>query len=200
MVKLKTILIVALLLLVCAPVGAGTFVTESGRFVLGATDDMNLNPDGSFKPKPGVIGIYVYDLFVAKKTGETIRKIRFQKPENSNVLVMPVDGENALTEEGNYLLAVKIVNVIYVPGQGLQEFASPPQIVHDLVFDIPEPTPTPTPIPPEPTPTPVPQPDVPLPFVSDNQFFFVDETDFNETDFSARGLEMGLPVESKKAN
>ena len=183
MLKLRNLVIVAMLFaFVAAPSFGATYKTETGRFILSATDDLNLNPDGSIKPVAGRVGQYRYDLKVTK--GDFVKKIPFNKPQTNNVVVMKVAGSDALLEEGTYVLTVQVVNVVFTLGGGIEEYTSPPKIAHTLIFEkpvppTPTPVPTPEPTPVPPTPTPVP-PAVPEQFDNDSQFHF---DPLNETDF-----------------
>lgn len=190
MSKIK--LLVGLFALLLMPVGvlAGDFVTKSGRFVLTATDDVNLNADGSIIQKPGfTTGVFIYRLSIVKESdnSEVFKKdyVHFNL-FGDNV----VDMTGEVKDEGSYLMTVTVVNKIS-PFNNPQEFYKPPIVVHNLTFEMPEPTPTPTPVPPTPTPTPVPEPLVPEP-LSDSVFSFqdlpVNETDMgNETPFGGGG-------------
>ena len=208
MLKLNRVLaVVALFALLAIPACALDLKTETGRFILGAVDNMNLNPDGSLKPVAGQTGSYYYDLLIAAENGDAVREIRYPKPQASNVIIMLVTGDAALVDEGVYDLGVKIVNVLNEGTAGEQSFAKPLEITHALTFEKPVPptpiptlTPTPTPVPPTPTPTPIP-PQFPDAFFSDDQFFFIDETGFNETNFRAiSGSELLEYIGVKRVN
>lgn len=188
MSKIKTLLASILVFcLVCSVSYAANYKTESGRFKISYTDDRNLDENGNVVADLTQfrVGVLAYDWTIVDEANAIVFQKRYFKPVTSNVVIMQATLEN----EGNYLATLKIKNLILESGK-VTEYSVPPNVVHNILFEKPEPpTPTPTPIP-EPTPTPIPALPgfVPIPAVDENFSFEdlppVQETDFgNETDF-----------------
>lgn len=185
----KLFIIIAILPLWFSASNAATYETKSGHFKLGFYDDVNLDASGNLivDRDQFSIGLLVYDFVVVKEDDQSVVfKKRYFKPASSNVTVM----EATLTAEGNYLAAVKAVNIMLRNGSPI-EVSAPPAVVHNIIFKRPEPTPTPSPTPPPtPVPTPTPLPDWEPAPIPEGSFFFEDleETDFgNETNFGGGG-------------
>lgn len=106
---------------------AQEFVTIDGEFSVNISDDVNFEADGSARPVAGVVGQVEYEARLAGPDGfkNSVFVRRNFKP-GTNDQAIEISGDNALTIEGRYQVAVVVWNVL---GDGTRRATFPAFII-----------------------------------------------------------------------